>query len=419
MFKAFIRNIHKKGFFHLLTANYFIGFLGFASQLLVVKFLTPAEMGQIKTLQSYIAVFSLLAGFGFNTAVLKMCSERVDLSLKRKLLNQNILLTVLSSLMIFGFIILVSKFSVLSVDNEFNNWFVKFSLIIPAMVMSALFIAYLQALKEIQLMAKTQSLIRVFGVFVLVLSTYFWGLAGFLWGSVFIAYLGLIAIIFVVKEHLFFKLDFKFCGRNFNYAAWSTAANFVGVVAMYFDILLLSHKKVDAELLGYYSISTVFILGLNFITQTVQSITTPYFSEKSSNEKEFMVALKKYQKLMILTSMVVAVCSFFIIPAFVNFFYGEKYILVGKFFRLLTLKYVFWSSYSLVGVAILSLGKMKVNFWLSVLGTLIFFGLAIVLFNSHGIWGVAYAQAIAYFFNFVFITFFGLRYIKSYFSNEV
>lgn len=70
-----LRDILNKGFFHLLSANFIIGFLGFGSQLLVAKFLTPVELGQIRTMQSFIGVATILAGFGFNTAVLKLCSE--------------------------------------------------------------------------------------------------------------------------------------------------------------------------------------------------------------------------------------------------------------------------------------------------------------------------------------------------------
>lgn len=71
-----IGNIREKGFSHHLSANVIIVFLAFGSQLLVAKFLTPSELGQIKAIQSFIGVCPILAGFGFNTAVLKLCSEK-------------------------------------------------------------------------------------------------------------------------------------------------------------------------------------------------------------------------------------------------------------------------------------------------------------------------------------------------------
>ena len=75
-FLVLIKDINKKGFFHLLSAKFLLRFFGFGSQLLVIKFLSATEMGQIKTMQSFISVATLLAGFGFNTAVLKICSEK-------------------------------------------------------------------------------------------------------------------------------------------------------------------------------------------------------------------------------------------------------------------------------------------------------------------------------------------------------
>ena len=95
-FRSLITNIYSKGFFHLLSANYLIGFIGFASQLLVVKFLTPTEMGYIKLIQSYLAVFIIFAGFGFNTAILKICSEQIEITVKQKILFKNLIYTVFS-----------------------------------------------------------------------------------------------------------------------------------------------------------------------------------------------------------------------------------------------------------------------------------------------------------------------------------
>ena len=86
-----LRNVTDKGFFHLLSANVLMGFFAFGSQLLVAKFLTPLELGQIKTMQAILGVATIAAGFGFNTAVLKLCSEARPSNEKYYIFKKNVL----------------------------------------------------------------------------------------------------------------------------------------------------------------------------------------------------------------------------------------------------------------------------------------------------------------------------------------
>ena len=70
-----LSSVNKKGFFHLLFANFFIQFVGFGSQFVVAWFLTPEELGQIKIMQTYLSVVLLFTTLGFTTSTLKLCSE--------------------------------------------------------------------------------------------------------------------------------------------------------------------------------------------------------------------------------------------------------------------------------------------------------------------------------------------------------
>lgn len=416
MFKAFIKSINEKGFFHLLSANYLIGFLGFASQLLVVKFLSPEEMGQIKVFQSYLAILSIFAGFGLNTAVLKICSENLSSLLKKQIFSTNFAWTILINLILLVGVWFVTK-SVMIFDGSFNSWFRLYAFLIPANALTSLAICYLQALKKIQLMAKTQSLLRLFGIVVVIFATYICKFAGFIWATVVVGYVCLFAIIYIIKDD-FVRFEQLFLERrNWSYGAWSTAANIVGALSLYMDIFILNQSGVDKKMLGFYSIATIFLMGLNFITQTVQAITTPYFSEKSNNREAFMVALKKYQGLLIVVSIVVGFAAFILIPFFINLFYGNGYHLVGEFFRVLVFKYVFMGSYSLIGVALLGLGKMKVNFFIMLFNTFFICLLSFLLKNFFGVWGVAYAQALGYLLNIFVVYLVGIFYVSRHFQN--
>jgi len=88
-FKDLYLNIFNKGFFHLFVSNILVGIIGFGLQILIAKILSPVELGTVKTMQSFSMVGITLGGFGFNIAVLKLCSEPRNTSEKEHILKMN------------------------------------------------------------------------------------------------------------------------------------------------------------------------------------------------------------------------------------------------------------------------------------------------------------------------------------------
>jgi O-antigen/teichoic acid export membrane protein len=393
-----LSNITDKGFFHLLSANFIIGFLGFGSQLLVAKFLTPTELGQIKVIQSFIGVGVILAGFGFNTAVLKLCSEKRSSEERAFIFKQNFYYTVVPSLLVLAGFVCLAKLGFLSPDKAINNWLPLYMLVIPALVYTYLIMVYLQALKKIQLMARVQVFIRVFGFIILIPATYLYGLIGFILSTIFIGYIAFLPLLNLVKDSFSVKVKVKAVfAQSFYFAKWSAAANVTATVGQFVDIFMLNYLIKDRVSFGYYGLATIFIIGLNYITSTVQSIATPYFSDKSDDKKDFLRVLKKYEKLMILLALGVSIGAFLIVPPFIKIVYGNSYASAGIYFRILVLKYFFWSCYALLGVAILGLGKMRYNFLTGSISAPISLILSYCFITSYGVIGAAVAQAAAYF----------------------
>ena len=415
-----LTDITNKGFFHLLSANFIIGFLGFCSQLLVAKFLTPIELGQVKTMQSFIGVATNFAGFGFNTTVLKLCSEKRSLEERAFIFKQNFYYTTIPILFVLVLLFLLAKLGLFSPDRAINKWLSLYMFVIPSMTYTSLIIVYLQALKKIQLMAKMQVFIRVFGFIVLVIITYFYGLVGFIFSTVFIGYVALLPLINLVKKD--FKTKVKVnnvFSQSFFYAKWSVSANAVSRIGQYMDIFMLNYLIKDRVSFGYYSLSTIFILGMNYISSTVQTISTPYFSEKGNDKKEFLRVLKKYEKLMILFTLAVSIAAVIIVPLFIKIVYGNNYAPAGTFFRILVLKYFFWSCYALLGVAILGLGKMRYNFLSVSISVPISLILCYFFINFYGIIGAAIAQALAYFITLIIVSFMTRHVIRIHFNTGI
>ena len=409
-------NITGKGFFHLLSANFIIGFLGFGSQLLVAKFLTPIELGQIKAMQSFIGVGTILAGFGFNTAVLKLCSEKRSSEERAFIFKQNFYYTIVPVFLVLAGLFCLAKLGLLSPDKTINKWLPLYMLVIPATVYTSLIMVYLQALKKIQLMARMQVFIRMFGFIILIPATYFYGLIGFILSAIFIGYIALIPLLSLVKDSFVAKVKVKAVfPQSFYYAKWSAGANVISTIGQFVDIFMLNYLIKDRVSFGYYGLATIFIIGLNYITSSVQSIATPYFSEKSDDKKEFLRVLKKYEKLMILLALCVSIIAFLIIPPFIEIVYGNSYAPAGIYFRILVLKYFFWSCYALLGVAILGLGKMRYNFLSVSISVPVSLVLSYFFITSYGTIGAAVAQAIAYFITLIIVLYMTKHVIKIHF----
>lgn len=393
-----LNNLRQKGFFHLLSAKFLLRFLGFGSQILVVKFLTATEMGQIKTMQSFISVAAILASFGFNTAVLKICSEKRELEEKEYLFKKNLSYTIYSFSAVLVIMFILSLFKVYSPDPAVNRWMPIFMLTLPASALGGVITNYMQALKRIKLMANIQIYFKLAGVVSLIALTYFFGFTGFIISSLFISYLGLPIMLRLVLTNLgkTKKVENAF-STSFYYAKWSVGANVISTIGANMDIFMLNFLIADRESFGYYGVATIFISAMRYATDAVREIAAPYFSEKSGDREEFMRVLRKYEKLMFLFSLSVTIISVAAVPAFIQFVYGVNFTSTGVYFSILALQFLIGNSFSILGIAVWGVGKIKYNFISTTLNVPITIVLSYIFITHYGILGAAVAQALAAF----------------------
>jgi O-antigen/teichoic acid export membrane protein len=160
------------------------------------------------------------------------------------------------------------------------------------------------------------------------------------------------------------------------------------------DIFLLNFMIKDRIDLGYYSLATIFIMGLNYVTTTAQSISIPYYSEKSSSKEELLRVLRKYQILMAGVALIAAVLVFIAVGPFVSVVYGPNFASAATYTRILTLKYLFWSCYSLLSAAIFGMGKVKYNCFTALISLFMSVVLGYVSILYYGLIGAAVSQVV-------------------------
>ncbi len=386
---------YRKGFFALLSANFLTQFLSFGTTLLVAKFLSPAELGDIRILQAYSLLFVIIGGFGYNTATLKFCSELNDERWKQGLLTLAVRRSVVSSLLVLAIVGLLAASGKLTRSPELGRWLVFYGATIPLAVFTQLLMSYLQALKRISEMARLQAMLRIQSFLVIVASTWAWGFAGFVISTLVSSGLGLLPLVWQVGRGAWNVCPASLPRGFDRMAFFSMLGNGVVALGSFGQFYLLDHLWQDRQEIGYYSLATIFLLAASQVTFTVQTIATPYLSERSSDPRWFVRTLIRVQLQMAVVAIGIAAAVLMGAWFLVRVFYGPAYMISLTYLVILLVKYVLWSCGALVGVAMLALGKVHLNFLIAAIATSIGLGLSYGMLQRFGLIGLAWAQVVA------------------------
>jgi O-antigen/teichoic acid export membrane protein len=389
---SYFEYLSDKGFFDLLSANFFTQFLGFGSVLLVAKFLTPAELGDIKILQSYTALLVIFAGFGINTAVLKLCAENRPDREKEGILRLAVVRSGVATTITLVVTIALAMTRIITPTPHLSFWLIVYACTIPLQVLTSLFMVFLQAQKKIKEMARSQAIVRIQSVILVVLSAWLWGFQGFVFATIAAYALGLWPFL----RHI----GLKFLAASpeqkpvhfMQYAFFSVLANGVGQLGQYGDVFVLDHFAPNREAIGYYALALIFVTAATQVTSTVQSIATPYFSEHAQDGNWVRRQLILNQVRMTLLSILVAIGMFVAAWIFVPLVYGPAYSSTLTFLAILLIRYVIYSSYAVMGPALLGLGLMHYNFVVVAITTPIGLVLSYLFLRWYGVIGIAWAQ---------------------------
>jgi O-antigen/teichoic acid export membrane protein len=391
----FAQFVHEKGFFHLLSTNFLVQFLGFGSSLLVTKFITPEEFGQIRILQSYILTFSLLAGFGLNSATLKFGSENRSKEEREALLFFALRTASISVSVTLLLLVGLSITEIITSSRTMTNYLLIFALVIPFQVATDIFIVYLQANKRIKEMARAQGIIKLQSFVLIVIATWLYGLMGFIIATILAVIVGLLPLLRLVGWDFLKQKTINLPQAFFSVAIFSLLANGVATLRQFSDLFILDHFALDRAEIGFYSLATLFIQAAMHVTGTVQSITTPYFSERALDLEWFKRRLLRTQTQMFLLSIFVAVSAWFAAWTLIKYFYGPAYSSSLTYLAILLLRYIIWSGMAIIGVGLFALERIRYNFLASLLATITGFIASYLFLLQWGITGVAWAQVLS------------------------
>jgi len=111
----FLNDIYKKGFFHLLSGNFMLIVTSFLGYLIIAYFLSPDDIGRIKTLQTYASILVIIGTLGLNVSTLKLCSDSKYADKSNQLFSVALKYVIITS----GIVYLISIF--LAQNHFFSN----------------------------------------------------------------------------------------------------------------------------------------------------------------------------------------------------------------------------------------------------------------------------------------------------------
>ena len=396
--KDIINNIRQKGFFHLLSANLLIQVVSFASQLFVAGILSPDDIGRIKIIQTYLSIFSIVAGIGFNSSTLKLCSENRTTEEKKSLFQSALFFTIISTISLYV-IILILNISGLFSSDKLIQWLIPLGLF-PIITNSVfmVFVSFFQASKKIKLISNLTISNKLISIIAIILFTYWAGIKGY-----YVAFnLSFILMLFVsfrisgfiTKSEIFSTKNISYFSIHWKYAKTSMLAYLLSEISAFVDIILINYLINDMHQIGYYSFALTITVIIKIIPSTVQQITLPYFSSLAEQKDEFLKAFKRYNKILYLIIAITLIAILIFIPFLIHWIFNGKYDPSLQYFPFLAIGWSFRMLTQLQNGAIFGIGKIHYNVYTSLI-TLIF-NIIIISISIYffGLMGVAYSSVL-------------------------
>jgi len=396
--KDIINNIRQKGFFHLLSANLLIQVVSFASQLFVAGILSPDDIGRIKIIQTYLSIFSIVAGIGFNSSTLKLCSENRTTEEKKSLFQSALFFTIISTISLYV-IILILNISGLFSSDKLIQWLIPLGLF-PIITNSVfmVFVSFFQASKKIKLISNLTISNKLISIIAIILFTYWAGIKGY-----YVAFnLSFILMLFVsfrisgfiTKSEIFSTKNISYFSIHWKYAKTSMLAYLLSEISAFVDIILINYLINDMHQIGYYSFALTITVIIKIIPSTVQQITLPYFSSLAEQKDEFLKAFKRYNKILYLIIAITLIAILIFIPFLIHWIFNGKYDPSLQYFPFLAIGWSFRMLTQLQNGAIFGIGKIHYNVYTSLI-TLIF-NIIIISISIYffGLMGAAYSSVL-------------------------
>ena len=414
---------YKTGFFHIFSSNILNKIMVFAGGIFLVRILNKQDFGLYSYSQNLLEIFLLINGFGITEGLLQYGSKTRKRIKKEKYVKYSLKIGLLSNIFIFLLLILFLIFGKLKIYEA-----KKILLMMSLLPIFNTFFSIIQIKLRIELknreMAKISNVNTFLNILGMLIGAYFYGLYGLIIGK----YVGIILSIFYSFRYIKYtfirwkKIEALSQEKKKDIQKFSFIAlinNSISQILYIIDIFLIGYLIADKLILASYKIATLIPVALNFIPLSVMIYIYPYFAQNSNDIKwvrENYTNLLKYSFFInIFISFILVLFS----KTIIRFVFGENYLDAQLPFVILSVGYFFSATLRIPsGNIINAIGKIKFNFYNTLISGIVNIILDIYLIKKIGSVGASYATLLVFIISGIIGNIFLFKYL-GYLSNSV
>ena len=409
---------YKTGFFHIFSSNILNKIMIFAGGIFLVRILNKQDFGLYIYSQNLLEIFLLINGFGITEGLLQYGSKTRKRIKKEKYVKYSLKIGLLSNIFIFLLLILFLIFGKLKIYEA-----KKILLMMSLLPIFNTFFSIIQIKLRIELknreMAKISNVNTFLNILGMLIGAYFYGLYGLIIGK----YVGIILSIFYSFRYIKYtfirwkKIEALSQEKKKDIQKFSFIAlinNSISQILYIIDIFLIGYLIADKLILASYKIATLIPVALNFIPISVMIYIYPYFAQNSNDIKwirENYTNLLKYSFFInIFISFILVLFS----KTIIRFVFGENYLDAQLPFVILSVGYFFSATLRIPsGNIINAIGKIKFNFYNTLISGIVNIVLDIYFIKKIGSIGASYATLLVFIISGIIGNIFLFKYLYS------
>ncbi|WP_315523547.1 oligosaccharide flippase family protein [Fusobacterium massiliense] len=409
---------YKTGFFHIFSSNILNKIMVFAGGIFLVRFLNKQDFGLYSYSQNLLEIFLLINGFGITEGLLQYGSKTRKRIKKEEYVKYSLKIGLLSNIFIFLILILFLIFGKLKIYEA-----KKILLMMSLLPIFNTFFSIIQIKLRIELknreMAKISNVNTFLNILGMLIGAYFYGLYGLIIGK----YVGIILSIFYSFRYIKYtfirwkKIEALSQEKKKDIQKFSFIAlinNSISQILYIIDIFLIGYLIADKLILASYKIATLIPIALNFIPISVMIYIYPYFAQNSNDTKwirENYTNLLKYSFFInIFISTILVIFS----KNIIRLVFGENYLDAQLPFIILSVGYFFSATLRIPsGNIINAIGKIKFNFYNTLISGIINIVLDIYFIKKIGSIGASYVTLLVFIISGIIGNIFLFKYLYS------
>lgn len=374
------------------------------------RLISEDDYGLFILIFSVFNIFAPLIGFGSNQGLLRFGSIEKDASSKEILTNYIFFRGFINHIFVSIAFLIVCYFYTLKYEDIF-----LIVICLAIRLVGFYFYNHTQAYYRIndnnKMFAVLNMTVNVFGLLIVALFTYVWGMKGFL---IAMAITPWVSLLFQLNNHRFSSqkptIDLK---KFWKYSMHASITYFFSDLLFAMDILLIGVFLTQSDI-AFYKVSILLPMNLSFIPLTFMQTDYPKIARNYLDKNYLRFYIQNYYKLFIPLGILILIVGYFIKDAIIPFIFGEQYENSnGWVFYIILLALVgnMWMR-NLYGNMVSAVGKAHWNTYVSIGALVVIFVLGITLIPNYGILGAAIGMASAFTFTGIALLFLFQNYLK-------